>query len=118
MLCGPNVPSLWSVWGAVRNRQLCIVCMYCKGCIFFLSIFQFFQNLHNLTQKNNSFFFILIYTAYREKKTRIYNQKKKMPDVTIFLYTSYIFHTPTKFFLPWCKVSTSTGQWAQLIGST
>ena len=35
MLCGLGVPSLTSLWGAVRNRQLFILRTYCKSCISF-----------------------------------------------------------------------------------
>ena len=50
-LGGLGVPSLRSLWGAVRNRQLYILRMCGKGCISF----------------NFSIFFI-IYTTYRKKK--------------------------------------------------
>ena len=76
VLCGLGVPSLRSLWGAVRNRQLYILRMYCKGCISF--IFQFFLRFTRLTAKKNI--------------TRIY-RKKKLHDETIFLYTTYIFHS-------------------------
>ena len=59
VLCGPGVPSLRSLWGAIRNRQLYMLRMYCKGCISF----------------NFSIFFI-IYTTYRKKKiAHIYRKK-------------------------------------------
>ena len=68
VLCGLGVPSLRSLWGAVRNRQLYILRMYCKGCMSF----------------NFSIFFI-IYTTYRKKKiTRPYRKKK-----SIFFYKSH-----------------------------
>ena len=62
MLCGPGVPSLRSLWGAIRNWQLYILRMYCKGCKFF----------------NFSIFFI-IYTTYRKNKkiTLPYRKTKK-----------------------------------------
>ena len=57
---GPGVPSLRSLWGAIRNRQLYILCMYCKGCVSF-----------------NFPIFFIIYTTYRKKKiTRPYRKKK------------------------------------------
>ena len=59
VLCGLGVPSLRSLWGAVRNRQLYILRMYCKGCISF----------------NFSIFFI-IYTTYRKKKLHAFTAKK------------------------------------------
>ena len=49
VLCGLGVPSLRSLSGAVQNRQLYILRMYCKSCISFN--FQFFHNLHDLPQK-------------------------------------------------------------------
>ena len=77
MLCGLGVPSLWSLWGAVRNRQLYMVRMYCKSCKFFLNI---------------SIFFI-IYTTYREKKIYAFTVKKKLHDLTIFFCTRVTFFT-------------------------
>ena len=60
VLCEPGVPSLRSLWGAIRNRQLYILHMYCKGCISF----------------KFSIFFEIIYTTY-EKNTRPYRKNKK-----------------------------------------
>ena len=88
MLCGLGVPSLRSLWGAVRNRQLYILRMYCKGWISFnFSIF--FYNLHDLQQKKknyttyskkkNSIFFYNSHDLQQKKKiTRIYSIKKKI----------------------------------------
>ena len=82
MLCGLGVPSLRSLWGAVWNRRLYILRMYCKGCISFnFSIF--FYNLHHLPQKKIHFA-----RLPQKNNTRLDN----------FLYTTYIF-TYTR----WCK---------------
>ena len=102
MLCGPGVPSLRSLWGAIRNRQLYILRMYCKGWISFnFSIFFIIyttyskkKKLHDLPQKlKNSIFFYNSHDLQQKKKiTRIYSIKKKLHDYTVFLYTTYIFH--------------------------
>ena len=71
---GLGFPSLRSLWGAVQNRQLYILRMYCKGCIpFSFSIF------------------FLIYTTYRNNNTHIY-RKRKLRDWTIFC-TRFTFFT-------------------------
>ena len=75
MLCGLGVPSLRSLWGAVRNRQLYILRMYCKSCISF-----------------NFKFFFLIYTTCREKKITHLPPKKVTPLDDFFWYTTHIFH--------------------------
>ena len=59
MLCGLGVPSLRSLWGAVRNQQLYILRMYCKGSISF----------------NFSIFF-MIHTTYSKKKLHAFTTKK------------------------------------------
>ena len=77
MHCGLSVPSLR--WGAVRNRQLYILRMYCKSCISFNFSF-FFYNLHALPQKKknhthlpqkNAIFSLIIYTTRRFFCTRL-----------------------------------------------
>ena len=61
-------PSLTSLWGAVRNRQLYILRMYCKGCISF-----------------NFSICLIIYTTYRKSKiTRPYRKKN-----SILFYNSH-----------------------------
>ena len=96
VLCELGVPSLRSIWGAVRNRQLYILRMYCKGWISF-----------------NFSIFLIIYTTYRKKKiTRLtakikkfsffhnshaFTAKKKLHDYPVFLYTTYIFHCTGSF---------------------
>ena len=102
MLCGLGVPSLRSLWGAVRNRQLYILRMYCKGWISFnFSIFFIIyttyskkKNYTTYSKKKKIQFFFIIHTTYSKKKkiTRIYSKKKKLHDYTVFLYTTYIFH--------------------------
>ena len=103
MLCGLGVPSLRSLWGAVRNRQLYILRMYCKGWISFnFSIFFIIYTTYSKKKKNYTTyskkkkiqFFFIIHTTYSKKKkiTRIYSKKKKLHDYTVFLYTTYIFH--------------------------
>ena len=66
--------------------------------LHFFQFFNFFNDLHALTEKelhaltvkkNSSFF--LIYTTYRKKKSHAFTSKK-LHDWTIFLYTTYIFH--------------------------
>ena len=69
MLCGLSVPSLRLLWGAVRNRQLYILRMYCTGCISF----------------NFSIFFI-IYTTYRKKKLHTLTAKK---EIQFLFYNSH-----------------------------
>ena len=85
VLCGPGVPSLGSLWGAIQNRQLYILRMYCKGCISFnFSIFflKFTpltakKNYAPLPQKQKKFnFFFIIYTTYRKKKMHAFTAKK------------------------------------------
>ena len=105
MLCGLGVPSLRSLWGAVRNRQLYILRMYCKGWISFnFSIFFIIyttyskkKKLHDLPQKlKNSIFFYNSHNLQQKKKNYTHLQhKKKLHDYTVFLYTTYIFHTDT-----------------------
>ena len=51
-LCGLGVPSLRSLWGAVRNGQLYILRMYCKSCIYF-NFSNFFCDSHDLPQTKN-----------------------------------------------------------------
>ena len=76
MLCGLGVPSLRSLWGAVQNRQLYILRMYCKGWISFnFSIFFIIyttyskkKKLHDLQQKKKIQFFFIIHTTYSKKK--------------------------------------------------
>ena len=94
MLCGLGVPSLRSLWGAVRNRQLYILRMYCKGWISFnFSIFFIIyttyskkKKLHDLQQKKKIQFFFIIHTTYSKKKkiTRIYNKKKIYTTIRFF----------------------------------
>ena len=83
--------------GAVRNRQLYILLMYCKGCISFnFSIFLY--NLYNLPQKK-------ITCPYRNKSVNFFSNShdlpqkklhafkaKKITRLDAFLYTTYIFH--------------------------
>ena len=86
----------------MRNRQLYILRMYCKGWISFnFSIFFIIyttyskkKKLHDLPQKlKNSIFFYNSHDLQQKKKiTRIYSIKKKLHDYTVFLYTTYIFH--------------------------
>ena len=87
-LFGLGVPSLRSLWGAVRNRQLYILRMYCKNCISFnFSIFSYNlhdlpqKKIHALTAKKNKFnFFFRIHTTYRKKKLHAFTAKKKLHD--------------------------------------
>ena len=51
MLYGLGVPSLWSIWGAIRNRQSFIVRMCCKSCVS-LNFSIFFHYLHVPLQNN------------------------------------------------------------------
>ena len=51
VLFGLSVPLLRSLWGAVRNRQLYILRMYSKNCIFPQFSFFFFKELHVLLRK-------------------------------------------------------------------
>ena len=69
MLCGLGVPLLRSLWGAVQNRQLYILRMYCKGWISF----------------DFSIFFI-IYTIYRKKKLHAFTAKKITRLDDLFLH--------------------------------
>ena len=89
VLCGPGVPSLRLLWGAIRNRQLYILHIYCKGWISF----------------NFSIFFI-IYTIYRKKKLHAFTEKK-LHDLTIFSYTTYIFHPFSLWGRPLSRVRTA-----------
>ena len=67
----------------MRNRQLYILRMYCKGCISFnFSIFFIIyttyrkKKLHALTAKKIFQFFFIIYTTYRKKKLHVFTAKK------------------------------------------
>ena len=62
VLCGLGVPSLRSLWGVVRNRQLYVLRMYRKNCISFNFSFLFFNNL----------------TTCRKKKLHVFTPKKKL----------------------------------------
>ena len=79
MHCGLGILSLRLLWGAVRNWQLYILRMYCKGCIsfnfsFFLIIYTTYckkkNNYTSLPQKK-TIFFAMIYTIYRKKIYRL-----------------------------------------------
>ena len=72
MLGGLGVPSLRSLWGAVRNQQLYILRMYCKGCISF----------------NFSFFF-KICTTYRKRKITLPYRKNKKIQFFFVIHTTY-----------------------------
>ena len=85
VLCGLGVPLLRSLWGAVWNRQLYILRMYCKGCISFkFSIFLIIyttyrkKELHALTAKKIHFF----YNSHNvlQKKIACIYRKKKLHD--------------------------------------
>ena len=83
MLCGLGVPSLRSLWGAVRNRRLYILRMYCRGCIsfnfsVFFIIYTTYRNkkLHALTAKIKNANFFIIHTTYRKKKLHAFTAKK------------------------------------------
>ena len=64
MLCGLGVPALRSLWGAVQNRYLYILRMYCKSCISFNFLILIY-NLHGLPQKT-------ITRHYRKKKDSVF----------------------------------------------
>ena len=72
--CGLNVPSLRSLWGAVRNRQLYILRMYCKSCISF----------------NFSIFLRRIYTTYRKKKLHAFTAKKILRLDVFFVHELHL----------------------------
>ena len=126
MLCGLGVPLLRSLWGAIRNRQLYILRMYCKVCISFnfsiLFIIYTTYRKKKITRpyrKNKKIqFFFLIHTTYRKKKTTRIYRKKKLHDWTIFLYTTYIFHNPEG--VPGCPLALGANETAALwrLGTT
>ena len=60
VFCGLGVPSLRSLWGDLRNGQLYILRIYCKGCISL-----------------NFSIFSIIYTTYRKKKLHSLTAKIK-----------------------------------------
>ena len=81
VLCGLGVPSLRSLWGAVRNRQL----QYIAHVLPKLHFFQFFN------------FFLIIYTTYRKKKLHALTAKKDSK----FFYNSHDLpqkHTHTHIY--------------------
>ena len=104
MLCGLGVPSLRSLWGAVRNRQLYILRMYCKGWISFnFSIFFIIyttyskkKKLHNLPQKlKNSIFFYNSRDLQQKKKLHAFTAKKNYTTIRFFctrltFFTEYL----------------------------
>ena len=110
MLCGLGVPSLRSLWGAVRNRQLYILRMYCKGWISFnFSIFFIIyttyskkKKLHDLQQKKkNSIFFYNSHDLQQKKKNYTHLQQKKKNYTTIrFFCTRLTFFTAA----PWKRL--------------
>ena len=63
VLCGLGVPSLRSLWGAVRNR-LYILRTYCKSCISF-----------------NFQFFFIINTTYRQKRKKYTHSPQKKNQI-------------------------------------
>ena len=70
--------------------------------LHFFQFFNFFYNLHDLPQiknyttyrKNKKIqFFSIIHATYSKKKKYTHlQQKRKLHDYTVFLYTTYIFH--------------------------
>ena len=124
MHCGLGVPSLRSLWGAVRNRQLYILLMYCKSCISFnFSIV--FYNLHGLPpkkiacvdRKKEIQFFCNLHKLPQRKITRIYRKNlqnlihKKIHDSTIFFCLRVTFFTPLS-----ADITTATFLKCHLIG--
>ena len=74
--------------------------------VAFLSIFHFFYNLHDLTQKKFT-------RPYRKKKINFFYNSHDLPQkknytTRLFLYTTYIFHLiwPPQgvFFLPYLSI--------------
>ena len=107
MHCG-LVPLLRSLWGAVRNRKLFILRVYCKSCISFnFSIFSLIYMIYrqkNITRiyrkKNNSNFFFIICMTYRKKKIHAFTAKK-IHDLTIFFVCeSHFAHLALGFIKP------------------
>ena len=97
-----------------------------------LHFFQFFlDNLHNLPQKkntciyrkkNNSIFFYNLHNLLQNRKLHDLPQKKKqLHGLTIFLYTSYIFHcnggtldaarARRGYLAPCCRLDLSSSVW-------
>ena len=84
VLGGLSIPSLRSLWGAVRNWQLYILRTCCKSCFFFPT-FQFSFSLHDLPQKKilctDDFFwylvglFFVITQLTANKNARLYCKK-------------------------------------------
>ena len=103
VLCGPGVPSLRSLWGAIRNRQLYILRMYCKGCIsfnfsIFFIIYATYRKNEKITlpyRKNKKIqFFLIIHTTYGKKKNYTHlQQKKKNYTTRRFFCTRLTFFT-------------------------
>ena len=99
MLFGVGLPLLRSLLGAVRDLQLYILRTCCNTSAYFNSSF-FSQCTRRIAKKKYTilpqkqvieFFFKKMYTTYR-KKEYTHLAGKKLHDLTIFLYTSYMFH--------------------------
>ena len=84
MLCGLGIPLLRSLWGAVRNRQLYILSMYCKSCISFNFSILFF-NLHDLPQEKN-------YTHLPQKKFNFFYNLHNLPQEKITRLDDFFVH--------------------------
>ena len=55
--------------------------------------FSIFFTIYTIYRKRNEQFLFIIYTTYRKKRNyTTYRQEKELHDLTIVLYTSYIFH--------------------------
>ena len=119
MLCGLGVPSLRSLWGAVRNRQLYILRMYCKGWIsfnfsIFFIIYTTYSKKKKITRltakKKNSIFFYNSHDLQQKKKiTRIYSKKKKITRLYGFFVHDLHFSLLRRPTCPkpgcWCSTS-------------
>ena len=72
------------------SRQLFILRTYCKSCTFFAFSF-FCKYFTRLTTKKTSHVLTIFLVAI-SFIVCIFSCKQKLPELTIFLYTSYVFH--------------------------
>ena len=121
MLCGLRVPSLRSLWGAVRNRRLYILRMYCKGCISFnFSIFFIIyttyrkKKITRLTAKMKKFIFF--YNSHDLQQNKIYTHLQQKKNRPFFLYTTYIFHLGSSAAAKCTTMGRRGGGWGRLGG--
>ena len=97
VLCGLGVPSLVAM--GCRTEPAIVHSAHVLQKLHFFQFFNLLYKLHDLPQKKITRIYLkkrfnFCYNSHnlpQNKITRIYRQKK-LHDLTVFLYTSYIFH--------------------------